>query len=249
MAKLNVINPILKGKEHYLTSDYKTRNENRSKHNGMDFVGPKGVDDIIAIESGKVTYVGYDSSGGGYWVAITTNGIQHRYFHLAKNSILVKKGDEVLKGQVIARMGKTGNATNYNVHFAIYRNGYVDPKPYLMNNNPFNINNDAFTNFVKGVEEALGVNIDGIPDNETLNKTITISTRTNWNHSVVRVLQTYLQSLGYDLGNYGIDGKYGNDTKNAIMKYQRDVVGLKDGYVDGVVTAKMYTWKKLLNLA
>ena len=55
MALLNVKNNILKGGKHYLTSDYKTRNENRSTHNGMDFVGPNGIDDIVAIESGTVT--------------------------------------------------------------------------------------------------------------------------------------------------------------------------------------------------
>lgn len=136
MALLNVKNNVLKGGKHYVTSDYKTRNENRSTHNGMDLVGANGVDDIVAIENGTVTYVGYDSSGGGYWIAITTNGIEHRYFHLKEGSIKVKKGDNVVKGEVIATMGKTGNATGNNLHFAIYKNGYVDPLPYLTNENP-----------------------------------------------------------------------------------------------------------------
>lgn len=249
MAKLNVVNSILKGGEHYLTSDYKSRNENRGAHNGMDFVGPSGIDDIVAIESGQVTYVGYDSSGGGYWIGITTNGIEHRYFHLAKDSILVKKEDMVKKGQVIAKMGKSGNATNYNVHFAIYQNGYVDPKPYLMNEDPFHLNDtDSFEIFIKGVKEAFGMNGD-ISRDEILNKTITLSTSTNWNHPVVQVLQVYLQSLGYDLGKYGIDGKYGNDMKRVMKNYQKNVAGLTGSYVDGVVTARMFTWKKLLHLA
>lgn len=251
MAKINVRNSILKNGEHYLTSDYKTRNENRGKHNGMDFVGPNGVDDIIAIEKGKVTYVGYDSSGGGYWLGITTNGIEHRYFHLAKDSILVKVGDSVEKGQIIARMGKSGNATNYNVHFAIYNKGYKDPLPYLMNEDPFHINDniDSYKKFIIGVQEALGANVDGIAGVETLNKTITISTSKNWNHPVVRVLQEYLVSLGYNLGKYGVDGKFGSDMKKVIMDYQKNVAGLSGKYVDGVITAKMYTWKKLLKLS
>ena len=98
---LNVKNKVLKGGKHYLTSDYKTRNDNRSTHNGMDLVGVNGIDDIVAIEDGTVTYTGYDASGGGYWISITTNGIEHRYFHLKKGSIKVSKGETVQKGSVI----------------------------------------------------------------------------------------------------------------------------------------------------
>lgn len=248
MAKLlNVKNNVLKGGKHYLTSDYKTRNSNRSTHNGMDLVGANGIDDIVAIENGTVTYTGYDASGGGYWISITTNGIEHRYFHLKKGSIKVSKGEYVQKGSVIATMGATGNATGANLHFAIYKNGYVDPLPYLVNDNPFNVANDAYKTFVKDIQKAIGANIDGIAGPETLSKTPTISTSTGWNHAAVRPLQVYLQSLGYDLGSYGVDGKFGNDMKACIKKYQNDA-GLDTKYQDGIITAKMYTWQKLLKL-
>ena len=249
--KIDVKNNVLKMGEHYLVSDYKTRNSLRNKHNGMDIVGKKGDYDIVAIESGKVTYLGYEAGIGGYWVSITTNGIEHRYFHLAKGSIKVKKGDIVQKGEVIAKMGKTGNADIVSLHFAIYKKGYVDPLPYLTRENPFNLdtgNEDTFITFVKGVQEKLGANIDGIPGAETFNKTITISTSTNWNHPIVLVIQKYLKSLGYDLGKYGLDGKFGPDMKKVIMDYQKNIVGLKGNLVDGVITAKRYTWKSLLKL-
>lgn len=245
---LKVKNNVLKGGIHYLTSDYKTRNESRSTHNGMDLVGPNGVDDIVAIEKGTVTYTGYDASGGGYWISITTNGIEHRYFHLKKGSPKVNKGDKVKKGDVIATMGNSGNATGNNLHFAIYKNGYVDPKPYLMNDNPFNVeSDDAYTTFIRNLQKAIGANIDGIAGPETLSKTPTISTSTGWNHAAVRPLQIYLQSLGYDLGSKGVDGQFGKDMKACIKKYQKDV-GLASKYQDGIVTAKMYTWQKLLKL-
>ena len=109
-------------------------------------------------------------------------------------------------------MGKTGNATANNLHFAIYQNGYIDPLPYLMNEDPFNlydcrVNDDDFTTFIKSLKAILGVTVDGTPDIELLNKTITISRKLNNNHPVVKVLQIYLKSLGYDLGSYGIDGR------------------------------------------
>lgn len=245
---LNVKNNVLKSGIHYLTSDYKTRNESRSTHNGMDFVGKNGVDDIVAIASGKVTYTGYDSSGGGYWISITTNGIEHRYFHLKKGSIKVSKGDNVSKGQVIATMGDSGNATGNNLHFAIYKNGYVDPLPYLTNDFSFGTEEqDNYTTFVRDLQEAIGANVDGIAGSETLSKTPTISTSTGWNHPAVRPLQVYLQSLGYDLGNRGVDGEFGKDMKACIKKYQSDI-SLASIYQDGIVTAKMYTWQHLLKL-
>lgn len=248
--KIDVKNNVLKMGEHYLVSDYKTRNSTRNKHNGMDIVGKKGDYDIVAIESGKVTYIGYEAGIGGYYVIINTNGIEHRYFHLAKGGIKVKKGDIVQKGEVIAKMGKTGNADIVSLHFAIYKNGYVDPLPYLTKDNPFNLDKSdySFTDFVKEVQEKLGAKVDGVPGAETLNKTITISTSKNWNHSVVLSIQKYLKSLGYDLGKYGLDGKFGPDMKKVIMDYQKNIVGLKGNLVDGVITAKRYTWKSLLKL-
>ena len=244
---LNVKNNVLKGGIHYLTSDYKTRNESRSTHNGMDLIGKNGIDDIVAIASGTVSYTGYDASGG-YWISITTNGIEHRYFHLKKDSIKVKKGETVEKGEVIATMGDTGNATGNNLHFAIYKNGYVDPKSYLMNENPFGASSDdAYTTFVRDLQASIGANVDGIAGPETLSKTPTISTSTGWNHKAVKPLQIYLQSLGYDLGSKGVDGKFGAYMKACIKQYQKDV-GLASIYQDGIVTARMYTWQKLLKL-
>ena len=159
----------------------------------------------------------------------------------------VKKGDNVVKGEVIATMGKTGNATGNNLHFAIYKNGYVDPLPYLTNENPFNKVNDNYTTFVRDLQSVIGANVDGIAGAETLSKTPTISTGTGWNHKAVKPLQIYLQSLGYDLGSCGVDGEFGKDMKACIKKYQSDV-GLASKYQDGKVSAKMYTWQHLLKL-
>ena len=103
----------------------------------------------------------------------------------------------------------------------------------------------AYKTFVKNLQKAIGANIDGIAGPETLSKTPTISTSTGWNHAAVRPLQVYLQSLGYDLGSKGVDGQFGKDMKACIKKYQSDN---KLPYADGKVTAKMYTWKKLLKL-
>ncbi len=252
MNIINVRNKVINKGYHYLVSDYKTRNKNRLKHNGIDLIGIKGDYDIVAIETGIVTYIGYEKGIGGYWIAITTNGIQHRYFHLAKGSIKLKKGDLVNKGDIIAKMGDSGNADIISLHFAIYKNGYLDPLYYLMNENPFNIQDnkqDNFTIFVKGVQKELGIKISGIPTIETLSKTITISKNKNWRHPLVLTLQIYLKSLGYDLGKYGLDGKFGPDMEKIIKEYQKNKVGLSEPFIDGIITARKYTWKSLLKIS
>ena len=104
---------------------------------------------------------------------------------------------------------------------------------------------DAYKTFVRDLQSAIGANIDGIAGSETLSKTPTISTSVGWNHKAVKPLQVYLKSLGYDLGKCGVDGKFGKDMKACIKKYQRDN---NLSIVDGIVTAKKYTWKKLLEL-
>lgn len=117
---------------------------------------------------------------------------------------------------------------------------------YLPQDN--NSNKDSsFTTFIKGVQKSLGLKETGISNKDLLTKTITISTKVNNKHKIVKVLQTYLKSLGYNLGTYGTDGIYGSDTKKAIMKYQKDI-GLSNKYIDGIITKGMYTWRSLLKL-
>ena len=52
-----------------------------------------------------------------------------------------------------------------------------------------------------------------------------------------RWLQTRLVELGYSVGRYGIDSVFGQDTKNAVIKFQRDKGLVQDGIV-GVDTSK-----------
>lgn len=105
---------------------------------------------------------------------------------------------------------------------------------------------NAYTNFVKDLQSAIGANVDGIAGSETLSKTPTLSTSKNSKHKAVKVVQTYLIALGYSCGSTGADGVYGSNTKKAVKSYQKDQ-GLSTQ--DGVITAKMYTWKKLLKLS
>jgi len=122
--------PIAKG---WMSSRYGKRtdpfNGRKVWHLGVDFAGKEGSD-VIAVASGIVTrsepYKGY-----GRLIEIDHGeGYVTRYGHNKTN--LIKVGDLVKKGQVIAKMGSTGRSTGPHVHFEVYKNGRnVDPASYI----------------------------------------------------------------------------------------------------------------------
>lgn len=101
----------------------------------------------------------------------------------------------------------------------------------------------TYNQFVKEVQAAIGAKVDGIPGNETLSKTVTVSKNANRTHAVVKPIQRYLNSLGYNCGS--VDGIAGAKFDSAVKAYQK-----ANGCVaDGIITARNKTWKKLLKLA
>lgn len=98
-------------------------------HGGVDFAGKEGAD-IIAVASGVVTWSG-ERYGYGNLVEVNHgNGFKTRYAHCKEN--LVKVGDVVKKGQIVALMGSSGRSTGPHVHFEVYKHGRaVDPAAYI----------------------------------------------------------------------------------------------------------------------
>ncbi len=98
-------------------------------HAGLDFAGREGSD-VVAVASGVVTFAG-KRSGYGLMVEINHgDGYVTRYGH--HESLAVRVGDIVKKGQVIGHMGSTGRSTGPHVHFEVLKNGrHVDPKAYV----------------------------------------------------------------------------------------------------------------------
>ena len=86
----------------------------RPNHKGSD-LKTKAKDKVKAAFKGVVTFSG-EMSGYGNVVFISHDtGLETRYAHNTKN--LVKKGDKVKPGDIIALEGQTGNATTPHVHF------------------------------------------------------------------------------------------------------------------------------------
>lgn len=102
----------------------------------------------------------------------------------------------------------------------------------------------SYKEFVGDVQKAIGAKVDKIAGPETLSKTVTVSKTKNNRHAVVKPIQKYLYLLGYtEVGE--ADGIAGIKFDTAVKHFQRD----NGCVVDGEITARNKTWKKLLKLA
>lgn len=131
---MNVVYDPLEQKTKRCTSDYKSRNKARPNHNGMDLISYSSKNNyIVAVEDGIVSYSGYDSKSGYYVFVLHPNKYKTFYCHMKQGSVLVKKGDKVVKGQRIGLMGETGSAQGVHLHFGVKNTApvWVDPLPVL----------------------------------------------------------------------------------------------------------------------
>lgn len=99
-------------------------------HRGLDIAAPTGTP-IVASDSGKVTYAGYNNGGYGYMVKVSHgNGFETLYAHASQ--LYVSVGDVVNAGDTLAAVGSTGNSTGPHLHFEVIKNGEkVNPENYL----------------------------------------------------------------------------------------------------------------------
>ena len=101
-----------------------------SKGDGIKLAAPIGTD-IHAAEAGRVHYAGDGLKGYGNLILLRhANGWVSTYAHADK--MLVKVGDEVRRGQVIAKVGRTGPVAHPQLGFELRKGSVpVDPLPHL----------------------------------------------------------------------------------------------------------------------
>jgi murein DD-endopeptidase MepM/ murein hydrolase activator NlpD len=100
-------------------------------HNdGINIAAPRGSP-VQAIDAGVVAYTGNELRGYGNLILVKhANGWISAYAHC--DSILVKRGEKVVRGQVIARVGSSGNVSEPQLHFELRRGQHaVDPREFL----------------------------------------------------------------------------------------------------------------------
>jgi len=89
-------------------------------HEGLDLRGKSG-EKIRSIGSGRVVFSGVINGYGQTIVVYHGAGLSSVYAHNREN--LVRKGQLVERGKVVATLGSTGHATGSHLHFEIRKNG------------------------------------------------------------------------------------------------------------------------------
>ncbi|MFH5824287.1 M23 family metallopeptidase [Georgenia sp. AZ-5] len=102
-------------------------------HIGTDVAAACGTP-IYAAAEGVVTYAAGPHRGltGSVVFVDHGGGIETSYNHMERGGVLVRPGDRVAAGQVIALVGNDGNSTGCHLHFGVYADGrHTDPEPFM----------------------------------------------------------------------------------------------------------------------
>lgn len=100
------------------------------QNDGINLALPEGTP-VKAADDGVVAYAGNELKGYGNLVLVRhSNGFVTAYAHASE--LMVKRGDTIKRGQVIAKSGQTGNVTSPQLHFEIRKGASpVDPMQHL----------------------------------------------------------------------------------------------------------------------
>ncbi|MCH2082063.1 MAG: peptidoglycan DD-metalloendopeptidase family protein [Saprospiraceae bacterium] len=121
-------------------------------HHGIDFTAPTGTP-IYASGAGKVIRAEYSRTFGNVVVIEHGYGYKTIYAHMSK--MLVKKGDEVIRGHEIGKVGNTGRSTAPHCHYEVHHKNKpvnpinfcldgLTPKEYMMLIDAANLPNQSF---------------------------------------------------------------------------------------------------------
>ena len=101
-------------------------------HTGLDFAAPTGTL-IKAVHSGTITEAGWAGSYGYRTILTLDDGTELWFCH--QSSISVSAGQKVSTGDVIGRVGATGNVTGAHLHLEVHPDGSangIDPMAWLL---------------------------------------------------------------------------------------------------------------------
>src|SRR5690554_6098044 len=98
-------------------------------HRGIDISARKGTP-IRAAAGGRVVRANF--YGGYGWTVIIDHGYGYRTLYAHNRNLVVRQGQYVSKGQVVAYSGDSGNTTGPHLHYEVHVNGKpVNPTTYL----------------------------------------------------------------------------------------------------------------------
>jgi murein DD-endopeptidase MepM/ murein hydrolase activator NlpD len=116
-----------------INSKFGTRRDpisnNWKHHGGVDISADYGSS-VLSTADGVVTFSGYDQFLGNLVQIDHGYGTETWYGHLSKR--VVKKGDAVVRGMVVGKVGSTGRSTGPHIHYEVHVDGKrVDPRNFM----------------------------------------------------------------------------------------------------------------------
>ena len=136
-----------------------TQGYKKGVHDGVDLVNTNSKGDHIlgwevahsdgVVVSTRNNCTGFEKGSYGNYVKLRhDDGYYTLYAHMAYNTVKVKVGDKVKKGQVLGYMGNTGYSFGGHLHFEVRNSSdiRIDPTPYLDKDLPSN------NEFIKGYD-------------------------------------------------------------------------------------------------
>lgn len=132
MENIPAIQPVLNKDLTRMASGYGWRVDpvyhTKKFHQGMDFTSPVGTE-VYATGNATVSFVGWRQGYGNTVMLDHGFGYETLYAHLYKP--LVRPGQKVKRGDVIALVGNTGKSTGPHLHYEVHlRGSAVDPRNY-----------------------------------------------------------------------------------------------------------------------
>lgn len=132
MENIPAIQPVLNKDLTRVASGYGWRIDpvyhTKRFHHGMDFTAPTGTE-VYATGNGTISFVGWKQGYGNTVMVDHGFGYETLYAHLYKG--LVRVGQKVKRGDIIALVGNTGKSTGPHLHYEVHlQNKAVDPRNY-----------------------------------------------------------------------------------------------------------------------
>lgn len=94
-------------------------------HHALDYAAAQGTP-VRAVGNGVIEFLGWNAQGFGNFISIHHNATYvTQYGHLSGFAKGLKKGSQVVQGQVIGYVGSTGHSTGPHLHYQIKKNGQL----------------------------------------------------------------------------------------------------------------------------
>lgn len=111
-----------------------------TKHFGIDIVNEVSTP-IFSIADGLVVFSDFSKDFGNFLIIDHQNGYLSHYYH--NEDLFFSKGDKVLAGDIIAKMGNTGMSSGPHLHFEIWKDGTpINPNTFFED---FKLKSDKLT--------------------------------------------------------------------------------------------------------